>query len=537
MDQLLDFVLNFYGATPYLIVFGILLLCGLGVPIPEDITLIIGGVLAYYGICDLWIMIAVSFGGVMLGDSIMFWLGAHYGRRLTKKWIFHKLLPDDRLDSVKGRFNRWGNKLIFIARFMPGLRAPIFFSAGTFHLPFRVFFFYDGLAALLSVPAIVGAVYYFGDQLEKVIKLIKKAEYGIVYVVLAGVAFFLIRALVRRRIKKIKAAKENSNSAALLVTALTGTFFFSATGYWKSVAVASPMPTPSPLASPWSMETWCEELEKEMVKLGWKQLDPCQGVQWEVGGRSVLGRPLPVADFGDPKSTNTTLVFSMVHGDENTPLYSVVQLVRYLVENQERLKKEGSRVVVAPMVNPDGFFRRTRTRTNAHKVDLNRNLPTRDWHTHARKLWRSKFGSNARRNPGLQPASEPETRFQQELIEKVRPTKILSIHAPLNFMDYDGPTTLALARFPKHYVEECLKLRKSLKAVSGGFFPGSLGNYGGQELGIPTLTLELPSANAHKAEQYWRQFRQGIQTMIEFKVPEIAQSAPNAKTTETAKKE
>lgn len=184
MDALVEFLLNFYGPTPYLIVFGILLLCGLGLPIPEDITLFVGGVLAYYGLCDPLTMILVCFSGVMLGDSIMFGLGARYGRSITRKWFFHKMLPDERLDSVKARFNRWGNKLIFIARFMPGFRAAIFFSAGTFHLPFRVFFFYDGLAALLSVPAIIGAVYYFGDQLEYVIRVVKKMEHGIVLVVL-----------------------------------------------------------------------------------------------------------------------------------------------------------------------------------------------------------------------------------------------------------------------------------------------------------------------------------------------------------------
>lgn len=282
---------------------------------------------------------------------------------------------------------------------------------------------------------------------------------------------------------------------------------------------ARPYPSPSPLASPWSTQTWCAELRTEIAKLGWKGLEPCHGIEWKEGGRSVLGRPLVTAEFGDPKSTNTTLVVSMVHGDENTPLYSVIRLAHYLLENNATLMASGVRVVVAPMINPDGFFRRTRTRTNAHKVDLNRNLPTRDWHSHAHKLWREKFKSNARRNPGPSPGSEPETRFQQELIEKVRPQKILSIHAPLNFMDYDGPTTLALARFPKHYIEECLRLRSKLRAVSGGFYPGSLGNYGGQELGIPTLTLELPSANSRKAEAYWKQFREGIQSMINFQVP------------------
>jgi protein MpaA len=110
------------------------------------------------------------------------------------------------------------------------------------------------------------------------------------------------------------------------------------------------------------------------------------------------------------------------------------------------------------------------------------------------------------------------------LIQRIRPQKILSIHAPLNFMDYDGPgaSALALARFPKEYIQQCTKLRKQLKAVAGGFFPGSLGNYAGQELGIPTLTLELPSADPGKASVYWKKFQTGIRTMIEHRVLDLA---------------
>jgi membrane protein DedA with SNARE-associated domain len=188
MDTLVDFLLNFHGPTPYFLVFGILLLCGLGLPIPEDITLFAGAVLAYYGIADVYLMIVISFVGVMLGDSIIFLLGSRYGRRLTKKGIFAKLLPEDRLNLVQQKFHAQGNRLIFFARFMPGLRAPIFFSAGTLHLPFRVFFFYDGLAALLSVPAIIGLIYYFGDSLEWIVRMIQRAEHGLVFVILATLA-------------------------------------------------------------------------------------------------------------------------------------------------------------------------------------------------------------------------------------------------------------------------------------------------------------------------------------------------------------
>jgi len=143
----------------------------------------------------------------------MFWLGERYGRQLTRKWFFRKMLPEDRLDSVRERFARWGNKVIFIARFMPGLRAPIFFSAGTFHLPFSVFFFYDGLAALLSVPAIVGCIYYFGDQLEKVIRIIKKMEHGIILTVALVVLAMVIKwywTHRKLRNEKVSQARESS---------------------------------------------------------------------------------------------------------------------------------------------------------------------------------------------------------------------------------------------------------------------------------------------------------------------------------------
>lgn len=189
MDQLVDFLLSFYGPTPYFLIVGILFACGLGLPIPEDITLLAAGILTYYGVANLWIMIFAAFTGVIIGDSIVFYLGATYGRKLTRKPFFSKLLTEERLILVRQKFHDRGNKLIFAARFMPGLRAPIFFSAGMLHLPFRVFLFYDGTAALISVPTIIGAVHYFGDELEKVVRFVQRVEHGIVFVILAVVLF------------------------------------------------------------------------------------------------------------------------------------------------------------------------------------------------------------------------------------------------------------------------------------------------------------------------------------------------------------
>ena len=76
---------------------------------------------------------------------------------------------------------------------MPGVRSTVFFVSGMLHIPYRKLLLYDGIAALISVPAIVFSVYYFGDYIEHVIRLIKKVEGGIVMVIAALAIFFIVR--------------------------------------------------------------------------------------------------------------------------------------------------------------------------------------------------------------------------------------------------------------------------------------------------------------------------------------------------------
>ena len=203
MDFLLDLLLNFDGPMPYLIVLTILLLCGLGLPIPEDVTLIVAGLAAYYGVCNIWGMMAVCLFGVILGDVIIFTLGYKYGRSLAQKPLFSRMLSAERLDAVALKFRTRGKKLLFAARFMPGLRAPIFFSAGTLHVPVRSFLFYDGSAALLSVPLIVGAIYRFGDYLDSAVRWIRNAQFGILglitFVMLLTIGKWFVQ---RRKLKR-----------------------------------------------------------------------------------------------------------------------------------------------------------------------------------------------------------------------------------------------------------------------------------------------------------------------------------------------
>lgn len=185
--------MNQSGPTPYVIVFVLLLACGFGFPMPEDIILIVAGIMSYYGAADVRWMILVCFAGVMIGDGAVFTIGAKYGRRVRKFYLVKKILPPARMKMVRKKLHQQGNKVIFSARFMPGLRTPIFFSAGTLHLPAKVFLFYDGLAALISVPTIVYAIYYFGNHVDRVIRIIKRMQFGVIMTIVLIAAFLFIK--------------------------------------------------------------------------------------------------------------------------------------------------------------------------------------------------------------------------------------------------------------------------------------------------------------------------------------------------------
>jgi murein peptide amidase A len=239
----------------------------------------------------------------------------------------------------------------------------------------------------------------------------------------------------------------------------------------------------------------------------------------KVQGQSVGQRPLVYYTCGDKDSGNNSLILSTVHGDEVNPAYFGFRLIEWLRARPELCQK--GFVVIAPLVNPDGFLRYTKgTRTNANKIDVNRNFDTPEFAQLAMKLWKEKFKSR-RYYPGEKPASEPETQFQKWLIDEFKPNKILSIHAPLNILDYDGPSDADTQAFSKSYIDSCEYLKTaiqkatpSLKFFAYGIFPGSLGNYAGKQRGIPTFTVELPTTDASLAGQYFGDLETGTRLFI-----------------------
>jgi membrane protein DedA with SNARE-associated domain len=206
INSIVDWIQSIHEPYTYLLVFAVLLLCGFGLPIPEDITLVAAGLMAYYGKADVYVMIGVGLAGVMLGDGAMFQIGKRLGYRVFEwKWMA-KILHAERLELVKDKLRNHGYKVIFSARFMPGLRSLVFMSSGALGIPFHIFLIFDGLAALISVPAIVFSCYFFGDQINRAIGVIKNVEHGILVAIGAGILYFVVKYVLKKRREKKEAA-------------------------------------------------------------------------------------------------------------------------------------------------------------------------------------------------------------------------------------------------------------------------------------------------------------------------------------------
>ena len=188
----MEFLIHFFSDYGYFAVLFVLIICGFGVPIPEDITLVSGGVISGLGYTNVHIMLVVSLFGVLLGDSTMYWLGRIYGTKILRFRPIRRFLTLDRLRMVRSKFEQYGNRVLFVARFLPGLRAPIYMVAGiTRRVSFIRFLLLDFFAAIISVPIWV----YLGDfgasNLDWLHEQIKKGQ-SIIYILIALLAIYLV---------------------------------------------------------------------------------------------------------------------------------------------------------------------------------------------------------------------------------------------------------------------------------------------------------------------------------------------------------
>lgn len=226
------------------------------------------------------------------------------------------------------------------------------------------------------------------------------------------------------------------------------------------------------------IDAWCADLGRRLHSVSAQHCRNQNFVAAEEkssAGRLLVRRDIPPSTKG---KSPRVLVIGGIHGDELTSVSIVFRWLDWIADSNAA--RYTWRVI--PLANPDGLMIRPSTRTNGQGVDLNRNFPTPDWDKDAQNYWVQRTGRDPRRYPGKAAGSEIETRWLAKEIEDFKPDLIVSVHAPYNLLDYDGPAPQPL-RFG----------RLALNRL--GVYPGSLGNYGGLHKSVPVITIELPHAS------------------------------------------
>jgi membrane protein DedA with SNARE-associated domain len=159
--------------SSYLGFFLFIALTGCGLPIPEEAAIVVAGVLSSQDPPQLdWrIAFAVCLAGAVVGDSFMYAIGYRWGHGIfTSHPRFAKLFASENEQQFQKAVEAHALKVMLLARFLVGVRAPVYVMTGVVRLPFRRFIIYDVISASLVVGVVFGLSYLFGEQVTEWVK-------------------------------------------------------------------------------------------------------------------------------------------------------------------------------------------------------------------------------------------------------------------------------------------------------------------------------------------------------------------------------
>ncbi len=177
---------------PYLGLFALLVLGGIGFPFPEDTTLILCGFLIFNDVIQPVPACLVVFSGVLLADLFLYFVGRKYGRMVVTHERFHKIISSERLSLLEEKFNKRGILVILLGRHLIGLRSQILLTAGVMRMSSIKFLIVDAVSASFTIAFMTGAGYMGGNSLQIMMKDVTRVEHIAIFLAVIFLAFYLL---------------------------------------------------------------------------------------------------------------------------------------------------------------------------------------------------------------------------------------------------------------------------------------------------------------------------------------------------------
>jgi membrane protein DedA with SNARE-associated domain len=215
MAQVLNSLASIPALAVYVFVFVWLAAESTGLPLPNEIVLLLAGSLAGrpgHGLSAM-LLVIVALVGSLLGASIAYYIGLRGGRAAVLRLGRRFRLDERRLDSVEAWFARSGAVAIFLARITPFVRTVASFPAGMLRFPPRTFLLASLLGSLLWCSVMVGLGNALGANYEVALRLIEQYTLPAIVVVVALLAGYF---WLHRRLAHVGAAPLTSEQTKLL---------------------------------------------------------------------------------------------------------------------------------------------------------------------------------------------------------------------------------------------------------------------------------------------------------------------------------
>ena len=205
-----DYILT-HGS--YLAVILIIALTGAGLPLPEEVPIVAAGVLSSPSVARLnpFLAFGACLIGALLGDAIMYAIGRFLGKTFLRRYpLFARILHEDREKQMEELIRTQGLKVFLLARFLVGVRAPVYMAAGVLRVRFAKFLLVDALCATIVVGTVFWLSWLFG---ESVAPLVRESQWAVTIIVLVGLLFaFAYWMLWRKYYRKLQLHQSDPSS-------------------------------------------------------------------------------------------------------------------------------------------------------------------------------------------------------------------------------------------------------------------------------------------------------------------------------------
>ena len=186
---------------PYMGIIILLILGEIGLPFPEDATLILSGFLIAQKVTKPLPTVILVYCGLLLTDFSLYWVGKKYGRKVVEHKRFRRILSAERLLTLEEKFRKWGIYVVFVGRHFLGIRAQIFLAAGVMRMSPLKFIMADAASAILTMALMVGIGFWGGNSIEILQKDVKRIEHiGILILAILSTGWIVYKYFKNRKI-------------------------------------------------------------------------------------------------------------------------------------------------------------------------------------------------------------------------------------------------------------------------------------------------------------------------------------------------